>query len=120
MGARDFLTHRRKNMVTINGKEYGMLYSARARIESSNWLANHDDVSVDDYRLHRAVCMINAYNKANGSDETVKVDDFLDLPNRELEKLYAAEKAQYDADTKQEVEAEPKKGKNAKSTATSN
>lgn len=103
-------------MVTINGKEYGMAYTARARIASSNWLAIHENASVDEYRLQRAVCMINAYNKMNGIDETVKADDFLDLTNRELNKLLAEEAKQYDLDTKVEVEAVPKKGKNAGST----
>ena len=108
-------------MVTINGKEYGMLFSARARIASSNWLAlNEATASVDEYRLQRAVCMINAYNMANGIEETVKVDDFLDIPNREFAKLLEAEQEQYEADTKTEIEAVPKKGKNAKSTARSN
>lgn len=105
-------------MVTINGKEYGMLFSARARVAVSNWLAiNEATASVDDYRLHRAVCMINAYNKANGIDELVTVDDFLDIPNREFEKLLQAEQEQFEIDTKTEIEAVPKKGKNAKSTA---
>ena len=104
-------------MYTINGKEYGMLFSARARVASSNWLAvNEATASVDEYRLQRAVCMINAYNMANGIKEQVKVDDFLDIPNREFEKLLAAEKEQYDLDTKTEVDAVPIKGKNAKST----
>lgn len=108
-------------MVTINGKEYGMLFSARARVASSNWLAlNEATASVDDYRLHRAICMINAYNMANGIEEQVTVDDFLDIPNREFEKLLKAEQEQYEADTKTEIEAVPKKGKNAKSTAVSN
>lgn len=108
-------------MVTINGKEYGMLFSTRARIATSNWLAvNEATASVDEYRLQRAVCMINAYNKANGINETVKPEDFYDLPNREFEKLLAAETEQYKADTETTVEAVPKKGKNAKSTATSN
>ncbi len=103
-------------MVTINGKEYGLLFSARARIASSNWLAlNGDTASVDEFRLQRAICMINAYNKANNIDALVKVDDFLDLPNRELEKLLAAEAEQYKIDTETQVEATPKKGKNAKS-----
>lgn len=106
-------------MVTINGKEYGMSFTARARIASSNWLAVHENASVDEYRLQMSVCMINAYNKANGINETVKVEDFLDLPNRELNKLFEEQEKQYDADTKQEVEAIPKKGKNAKSTAVS-
>lgn len=105
-------------MVTINGKEYGMLFSTRARIAVSNWLAvNEATASVDDYRLHRAVCMINAYNKAHGIDETVKPEDFYDLPNREFEKLLKAESEQYEEDTKTEIEAVPKKGKNAKSIA---
>ena len=103
-------------MVKINGKEYGMVYTGRARIASSNWLANHENVSVDEYRINRAVCMINAYNMMHGIDETVSTDDFLDLPNREIEKLLAEEKKQYDLDTKVEVEATPKKGKNAGST----
>lgn len=103
-------------MVTINGKEYGMAYTARARIASSNWLASHEDTSVDEFRIHRAVCMINAYNTMNGIDETVTMDDFLDLPNREIDKLLEEEKKQYDLDTKVEVEATPKKGKNAGST----
>lgn len=108
-------------MVTINGKEYGMLFSTRARIAISNWLAiNEATASVDDYRFHRAICMINAYNKAHGIDESVTADDFLDLTNREFEKLLQAEQEQYEEDTKTEVEAVPKKGKNAKSTATSN
>lgn len=107
-------------MVTINGKEYGMLFSARARVAASNWLAvNEATASVDEFRLQRAVCMINAYNMANGIDEQVKVDDFLDIPNREFEKLLEAEKKQYDEDTETKVEAVPKKGKNAKSTAVS-
>lgn len=105
-------------MVTINGKEYGMVFSTRARIAASNWLAmNEATASVDDYRLHRAVCMINAYNIANGIDEKVTPDDFLDIPNREFEKLLKAEQEQYEADTKTQIEAIPKKGKNAKSTA---
>lgn len=105
-------------MVTINGKEYGMLFSTRARIASSNWLAmNEATASVDEYRLHRAVCMINAYNIANGIDEKVTPEDFFDIPNREFEKLLKAEKEQYEEDTKTEIEAIPKKGKNAKSTA---
>lgn len=108
-------------MVEINGKEYGMLYSARARIASSNWLAlNEETASIDEYRLQRAVCMINAYNKANGIDETVKMEDFLDLPNREIEKLLKAEREQYKIDTETTIEAVPKKEKNAKSTAISN
>ena len=108
-------------MVTINGKEYGMLFSTRARIAISNWLAlNEATASVDDYRLHRAICMITAYNKAHGIDEEVTLDEFLDLPNREFEKLLKAEQEQYEKDTKTEIEAVPKKGKNAKSTATSN
>lgn len=108
-------------MVKINGKEYGMLFSTRARIAASNWLAmNEATASVDEYRLQRAVCMINAYNMANGIDEQVKMEDFYDLPNREFEKLLKAELDQYNADTKTEIEAVPKKGKNAKSTATSN
>ena len=105
-------------MVTINGKEYGMVFSTRARIAASNWLAMIEaTASVDDYRLHRAVCMINAYNIANGIDEKVTPDDFLDIPNREFEKLLKAEQEQYEADTKTQIEAIPKKGKNAKSTA---
>lgn len=108
-------------MVTINGKEYGMLFSTRARVAVSNWLAvNEATASVDEYRLQRAVCMINAYNKANGINETVKPDDFYDLPNREFEKLLEAEAEQYKVDTETTIEAVPKKGKNAKSTATSN
>lgn len=108
-------------MVEINGKEYGMTFTGRARIASSNWLAlNEEKASVDEYRIMRAVCMINAYNKLNGIEETVKLEDFLDLPNREIEKLLKAELEQYKADTEQKVEAVPKKGKNAKSTAESN
>lgn len=107
-------------MVTINGKEYGMAFTARARIASSNWLAIHENASVDDFRLQRAVCMINAYNKMNGIEETVRPEDFLDITNRDLEKLYEAEALQYKADTETKVEAVPKKGKNAKSTAVSN
>lgn len=108
-------------MITINGKEYGMLFSTRARVAVSNWLAvNEATASVDEYRLQRAICMINAYNKAHGINETVKPDDFLDLPNREFEKLLKAEEAQYKIDTETTIEAVPKKGKNAKSTATSN
>lgn len=107
-------------MVTINGKEYGMSYNVRARIESSNWLAaNTDTASVDEFRLVRAVAMINAYNKAHNIDEKVTVEDFYDLPNREFEQLLKAEEIQYNADTRVEVEAVPKKGKNAKSTAAS-
>ena len=107
-------------MVTINGKEYGMAFTGRARIAVSNWIALHEnEASVDEYRIMRAVCMINAYNKANGIDETVKIDDFLDLPNREIEKLLEAELEQYKADTETKIEAVPKKGKNAKSTAMS-
>lgn len=106
-------------MVNINGKEYGMVFTARARIASSNWLAIHENASIDEFRLQRAVCMINAYNKANGIGESVKMEDFLDLPNREMVKLLEAEAKQYEEDTKQEVEAVPKKGKNAKSTAVS-
>lgn len=108
-------------MVKINGKEYGMLYSARARVAASNWLAvNEATASVDEFRLQRAVCMINAYNIVHGINETVKVDDFLDITNREFEILMEAEKKQYEEDTETKVEAIPKKGKNAKSTATSN
>lgn len=108
-------------MVTINGKEYGMFFSGRARIAISNWLALHEaDTSLDQFRIQRAVCMINAYNKANNIDETVTVDDFIDLPNREIEKLLEAELEQYKADTETQVEAVPKKGKNTKSTAMSN
>lgn len=108
-------------MVTINGKEYGMAYTGRARIAASNWLAqNQEKASVDNFRIMRAICMINAYNAANGIEETVKAEDFLDLPNREIEKLLEAEAQQYAADTEQQVEAVPKKGKNAKSTAVSN
>lgn len=108
-------------MVTINGKEYGMAFTGRARIASSNWLAaNEDKASVDNFRIMRAVCMINAYNAMNGIKETVKLDDFLDLPNREIEKLLKAEMEQFTADSEQEVEAVPKKGKNAKSTEASN
>ncbi len=106
-------------MININGKEYGMVFTARARIASSNWLAIHENASIDEFRLQRAVCMINAYNKANGINEIVKMEDFLDLPNREMVKLLEAEAKQYEEDTKQEVEAVPKKGKNAKSTAVS-
>ena len=107
-------------MVKINGKEYGMLYSARARVAASNWLAvNEATASVDEYRFQRAICMINAYNMAHGIEEKVTPDMFLDLPNRKFEKLLAAEKAQYEEDTKTEVEAVPKKGKNAKSTEAS-
>lgn len=108
-------------MVEINGKEYGMLFSTRARIATSNWLAaNEATASVDEYRLQRAVCMINAYNMANGIDERVKMEDFYDLPNREFEKLLKAENDQYKKDTETTIEAVPKKGKNVKSTATSN
>ena len=108
-------------MVTINGKEYGMLFSTRARIATSNWVALHEnETSIDEYRLQRAVCMINAYNMANGINETVKPEDFYDLPNREFEKLLKAEAEQYAIDTKTTIEAVPKKGKNAKSTGTSN
>lgn len=104
-------------MVTINGKEYGMEYTARARIASSNWLAvNEGNVSVDNFRIQRAVCMINAYNIHHGIKETVTMDDFLDLPNREIEKLLEAEQAQFEADSYVTVEAEAKKGKNADST----
>ena len=107
-------------MVEINGKEYGMAYTGRARITTSNWLALHEDTaSVDDFRIHRAIFMINAYNAANGIDEVVTEDDFIDLPNREIEKLLEAELEQYKKDTERKVEAVPKKGKNAKSTATS-
>lgn len=107
-------------MVTINGKEYGLEYTARARIAASNWIAIHSDTaSVDEFRLQRAVCMINAYNKKHGINETVKVEDFLDISNQELEKLYMEEKIQFEAGTKPTVEAVPKKGKNAKSTAAS-
>lgn len=107
-------------MVKINGKEYGMSYNVRARIESSNWLAaNTETASVDEFRLVRAVAMINAYNKAHNIDEKVTVEDFYDLPNREFEQLLKAEEIQYNADTRVEVEAVPKKGKNAKSTAVS-
>ena len=108
-------------MITINGKEYGMAFTARARIAASNWLAmNEATASVDEFRLQRAVCMINAYNIMNGIDEKVKMEDFYDLPNREFEKLLKAEQEQYNEDTKTEIEAVPKKGKNTKSTATSN
>lgn len=103
-------------MVEINGKEYGMTFTARARIATSNWLATHENASVDEYRLQRAVSMINAYNKVHGIKETVKAEDFMDIPNRELNKLYEAEEKQYNEDSEQEVEAEPKKGKNAEST----
>lgn len=108
-------------MVTINGKEYGMAFTGRARIASSNWLALHEgEASVDHFRIMRAVCMINAYNAVNGIKETVELDDFIDLPNREIKKLLEEEKRVFDADSKQEVEAVPKKGKNAKSTEASN
>ena len=108
-------------MVTINGKEYGLLFSTRARIATSNWLAvNEATASVDEFRLQRAVCMINAYNKANGINEQVKMEDFYDLPNREFEKLLEAESKQYELDTNTQIEAVPKKGKNAKSAEASN
>lgn len=106
-------------MVTINGKEYGMAFTARARIASSNWLVMHENASVDEFRLQRAVCMINAYNKMHGINETAKVEDFLDLTNKDLEKLYEAEMEQFKIDTETKVEAVPKKGKNAKSTEAS-
>lgn len=107
-------------MVTINGKEYGMAFTGRARIASSNWVALHEDHSFDEYRIVRAVCMINAYNKMNGIKDEVKLEDFIDLPNREIEKLLNAEAEQYQKDTKEEVEAVPKKGKNARSVTASN
>lgn len=108
-------------MVTINGKEYGLAFTGRARIASSNWLAaNGDKASVDNFRIMRAVCMINAYNAVHGIKETVKLEDFIDLPNREINKLLAEEARVFDEDSKQEVEAVPKKGKNAKSTEASN
>lgn len=108
-------------MVTINGKEYGMAFTGRARIASSNWLAaNETTASVDNFRIVRAVCMINAYNAMNGIKETVSLDDFIDLPNREIDKLLKEEAKQFEEDTKQEVEAVPKKGKNAGSTKASN
>lgn len=108
-------------MVTINGKTYGMAFTGRARIASSNWIALHEgEASVDHFRIMRAVCMINAYNAVNGIKETVKLDDFIDLPNREINKLLEEEARVFDADSKQEVEAVPKKGKNAKSTEASN
>lgn len=95
-----------------------MFYSARARIATSNWIAKHEETaSVDEYRIMRAVCMINAYNKANGIKEEVTMNDFLDIPNREIEKLLKAELEQYKQDTKTIIEAVPKKGKNVKSTA---
>lgn len=104
-------------MVTINGKEYGMAYTGRARIDSSNWLAKHDgEVSIDHYRMYRAICMINAYNTLNGIKETVKLDDFMDLPNRDINALLTEEARVIEEDSRQEIEAEPKKGKNAKST----
>lgn len=107
-------------MVTINGKDYGLAYTGRARIASSNWLAvNEDRASVDDYMIHRAICMINAYNAMNGIKETVKEEEILDLPNREIIKLLEAAEKQYNTDTKTEVTAVPKKGKNAKSTEAS-
>lgn len=107
-------------MVTINGKEYGLAFTGRARIASSNWLAaNEGTASIDNFRIMRAVCMINAYNAVNGIKETVKLEDFIDLPNREINKLLAEEARVFDEDSKQEVEAVPKKGKNAKSTAVS-
>lgn len=106
-------------MVTINGKEYGMAFTTRARIASSNWLAVNENASVDEYRLQRAICMINAYNKANGINETVKVEDFMDLPNRDFNALMEEEERQFEIDTKPAIEAVPKKGKNVKSTAQS-
>lgn len=106
-------------MVTINGKEYGMTFTTRARIASSNWLALNEGASIDAYRFQRAICMINAYNKANGIDETVTAEEFMDLPNRDFNALMDEEARQFKIDTETKIEAVPKKGKNAKSTAMS-
>ena len=102
-------------MVTINGKEYGLFYSVGAHIAFDNWVIAHPKASLTEGIIQKFICMVNAYNMVHKTKiEPPKKDEVLNLPNRVLEEIFQAVDAQEKKDTEITIEAEPKKGKNAK------
>lgn len=104
----------------INGKEYNLFYSIGAHVAYDSWVVQHPKASFTEGVLMKFTFMVAAYNQAHGLKQEPPTKDQLSvLPNSVFEEIFAAVTECEKADTERKVEAEPAKGKNAKSTARS-
>ena len=104
-------------MLTLNGKEYGLFWSVGARCKWDNWVVQNMKASMTEGYIMKALAMVDAYNKANGTTNKLTKEDIYNLPNREFEALIAAVDEQEKADSVVTVEAEDEKPKKDKSAA---
>lgn len=103
----------------INGKEYNLFYSIGAHIAFDNWAVAHPKASFTEGVMMKFRMMVTAYNDAHGikDNEPPAKEELAVLPNSMFEEIMAAVMECEKRDTERKVNAEPKKGKNAKSTA---
>lgn len=102
----------------INGKEYGLFYSIGAHVAFDNWAVSNPKASYTEGVIMKFRMMAMAYNDANGikDNEPPTKEEIAVLPNYMFEDIMAAVMECEERDTKRTVEAESKKGKNARST----
>lgn len=104
----------------IQGKEYGLFYSIGAHVAFDNWVIANPKASWTEGVLMKFGFMVMAYNSAHKiKQEPPTKEQLAMLPNSVFEELAEAVMECEKADTERKVEAEPKKGKNARSTAPS-
>ena len=104
----------------INGKEYGLYFSIGAHVAFDNWVIQNPKASWTEGIMMKFIFMVMAYNEEHKIKQNPpKKEELSRLPNWVYEQIAIEVQAQEKADSEQKVEAEPKKGKNARSTATS-
>ena len=102
----------------INGKEYGMYYSIGAHVAFDNWAIQNPKASWTEGVLMKFTFMVMAHNSLHKiKQEPPTKEELSMLPNSTFEEIAAAVDACEKADSERKVEAEPKKGKNGRSTA---
>lgn len=103
----------------INGKEYNLFYGIGAHVAFDNWAVTHPKASFTEGVLMKFRMMVINYNDAHHitDNEPPTKEELSTLPNSMYEEIMNAVMECEKRDTERKVVAEPKKGKNAKSTA---
>ena len=95
----------------INGREVHFAFTIGSYCDLSDYIVANPDVSTMTATLHKAVFMARAYNKANGIDDELTIEELRDLPGLDYPKLKEElDKAEKEG-SKRSVEAVEKKQK---------
>ena len=101
----------------INNKDIGFRYTIGAKCDYSDFCILHPNMSKNAGLLHLAVMMNKAYNKTNGTEDEITVEELMDLDGYMLTEIESELNKAIEAGSKRKVETiEKKQGKATKSS----